>query len=222
MGSVLCCLADDGRPVCCFCLPWPIFNAAHNHNHNSGSIARPRADTRVAPDQGRISLTAPTQHDSMDTFRCPPRPLPWDDPRFSHRKEHHPLVGGHDKASTTFDKSGSLGESKNADSIPNSKAVKDDGPSTAVKDDGSSTAVKDDGSSIKHHSDGLHIGKEQVHDLFDFEDDCPICLEEYDYENPKMTLQCNHNFHLCCIYEWMERSQACPVCSKVMLFHEDA
>ncbi|KAF0921736.1 hypothetical protein E2562_017006 [Oryza meyeriana var. granulata] len=200
MGSILCCLADDDRHVCCFCLPWPVFN----DGHSSGSIGRQRADTRVAPDQGRSSLTAPTQQDSMDTFHCPPRPLPYDDPQFRHQTEHHPLVDGLDKASTTFDKSSSLRESKNA------------------KIESKSTAVEDDGSSVKHHSEGLDIGKAQVHDLFDFEDDCPICLEEYDYENPKITLQCNHNFHLSCIYEWMERSQACPICAKVMLFHEDA
>ncbi|KAG6477271.1 hypothetical protein ZIOFF_066524 [Zingiber officinale] len=54
------------------------------------------------------------------------------------------------------------------------------------------------------------------------EDVCPICFEDYTTENPKTTLQCNHEFHLGCIYEWMERSCACPFCSKIMLFDEDA
>uniref|UniRef100_A0A0D9VW31 RING-type E3 ubiquitin transferase n=1 Tax=Leersia perrieri TaxID=77586 RepID=A0A0D9VW31_9ORYZ len=206
MGSILCCLADDGRAVCCFCLPWPAFNDAPRP-HNSGSVGRQRADTRVAPDQGRINLTAPTHQDSMDTFRCPPRPLPYDDPRFSHHEtEHHPLVGRHEKASTAFDKSSNFAESKDDDKRSNSAAAKDD-----------------DGSSVKQHSKGLDVGTAAaLIDPFEYEDDCPICLEDYNYENPNITLQCNHNFHLSCIYEWMERSQACPVCAKVMLFHENA
>ncbi|KAG6524206.1 E3 ubiquitin-protein ligase At3g02290-like [Zingiber officinale] len=53
------------------------------------------------------------------------------------------------------------------------------------------------------------------------EDACPICLEEYTTENPRSTLQCSHQFHLCCVYEWMERSDACPFCSELMLFKED-
>ncbi|KAL5217034.1 hypothetical protein ABZP36_017718 [Zizania latifolia] len=201
MGSVLCCMPDDGEAFCCFCLPWPFFN----NSNSSRSIGRQRGDTRVAPDQGRITLTAPhgsQQQDSMDTFRCPPRPLPYDDPRFSHQSEQHPLVGGHDKDSTWCDKSSSPG-GKDADDISNC------------------TAVKDGASSVKHHSGSLDMGRTQVYDSSDIEDECPICLEEYDYENPQITLQCNHQFHLSCTYEWMERSEACPVCAKVMVFSED-
>uniref|UniRef100_A0A6M2EDQ1 RING-type E3 ubiquitin transferase n=1 Tax=Populus davidiana TaxID=266767 RepID=A0A6M2EDQ1_9ROSI len=50
------------------------------------------------------------------------------------------------------------------------------------------------------------------------EEDCPICLEEYDLENPKLTTKCEHQFHLSCILEWMERSESCPVCDKEMIF----
>ncbi|MED6170900.1 hypothetical protein PIB30_035581 [Stylosanthes scabra] len=46
------------------------------------------------------------------------------------------------------------------------------------------------------------------------EDACPICLEEYDAENPKLTTKCHHYFHLACILEWMERSETCPVCDQ--------
>ncbi|KDP25410.1 hypothetical protein JCGZ_20566 [Jatropha curcas] len=49
------------------------------------------------------------------------------------------------------------------------------------------------------------------------EDVCPICLEEYDAENPKITTKCEHHFHLACILEWMERSETCPVCDKEMI-----
>ena len=47
-------------------------------------------------------------------------------------------------------------------------------------------------------------------------DHCPTCLEAYTPENPKIATQCNHHFHLSCIYEWLQRSRLCPVCSKAM------
>ncbi|KAL5547059.1 hypothetical protein UlMin_006746 [Ulmus minor] len=49
------------------------------------------------------------------------------------------------------------------------------------------------------------------------EDACPIYLEEYDVENPKLMTKCEHHFHLACILEWMERSETCPVCDQVCL-----
>ncbi|GFQ05017.1 E3 ubiquitin-protein ligase at3g02290 [Phtheirospermum japonicum] len=54
------------------------------------------------------------------------------------------------------------------------------------------------------------------------EDVCPTCLEEYTTENPKIITKCSHHFHLGCIYEWMERSDNCPVFGKVMAFDETA
>ncbi|XVF85777.1 hypothetical protein PTKIN_Ptkin17bG0144700 [Pterospermum kingtungense] len=54
----------------------------------------------------------------------------------------------------------------------------------------------------------------------DEEDVCPTCLEEYITENPKIVLQCSHTYHLSCIYEWMERSEKCPICDKMMIFDE--
>ncbi|XP_021905359.1 E3 ubiquitin-protein ligase At3g02290-like [Carica papaya] len=47
----------------------------------------------------------------------------------------------------------------------------------------------------------------------------PLCTE-YTPENPKIMTKCSHHFHLGCIYEWMERSDSCPVCGKVMVFDE--
>ncbi|KAJ4912966.1 RING/U-box superfamily protein [Raphanus sativus] len=51
-------------------------------------------------------------------------------------------------------------------------------------------------------------------------DECPICLEEYHIDNPKLLTKCGHNFHLACILEWMERSEACPVCDKELVLTE--
>ncbi|XP_034926383.1 probable E3 ubiquitin-protein ligase RHB1A isoform X4 [Populus alba] len=49
------------------------------------------------------------------------------------------------------------------------------------------------------------------------EDACPICLEEYDLENPKHITKCKHHFHLSCILEWMERSDICPICDQEVI-----
>ncbi|XP_076959886.1 uncharacterized protein LOC143636094 [Bidens hawaiensis] len=56
----------------------------------------------------------------------------------------------------------------------------------------------------------------------DDEDVCPICLEEYTIENPRIITKCSHHYHLSCIYEWNERSETCPVCAKLMVFEEMA
>ncbi|KAE8733316.1 Detected protein of confused Function [Hibiscus syriacus] len=52
------------------------------------------------------------------------------------------------------------------------------------------------------------------------EDTCPICLEEYDEENPKLVTKCEHHFHLSCILEWMERSDTCPLCDQEIIFDQ--
>jgi len=42
-----------------------------------------------------------------------------------------------------------------------------------------------------------------------------IHCAEYTPDNPKIITKCCHHFHLGCIYEWMERSDTCPICGKV-------
>lgn len=38
---------------------------------------------------------------------------------------------------------------------------------------------------------------------------------DYDVENPRLTTKCEHDFHLSCLLEWIERSDSCPICDKV-------
>lgn len=61
---------------------------------------------------------------------------------------------------------------------------------------------------------------ESIFDLPEDEDSCPICLDEYDKENPRIDTVCEHHYHLGCILEWMERSDNCPMCDKEILFNE--
>ncbi|KAL8162485.1 hypothetical protein V2J09_013974 [Rumex salicifolius] len=72
-------------------------------------------------------------------------------------------------------------------------------------------------------SDAGNRKSNELNELASEEDDsCPICFEVYDAENPKMVTQCEHEFHLSCILEWMERSDSCPVCDKLKLIANQA
>ena len=60
----------------------------------------------------------------------------------------------------------------------------------------------------------------------DYDNSCPTCFEEYEAENPKITLRCGHHFHLACILEWQEylavqsRDDTCPACDAPIDFQE--
>jgi hypothetical protein len=40
-------------------------------------------------------------------------------------------------------------------------------------------------------------------------DVCPICYEEL---NENIAIDCGHQFHHDCIYEWLKHQQNCPLC----------
>lgn len=75
-------------------------------------------------------------------------------------------------------------------------------------------------SSVKDFSSSMHKGVGYDITFSEDEDVCPTCLEEYTEENPKIITKCFHHYHLSCIYEWMERSETCPVCGTLMEFNE--
>lgn len=66
--------------------------------------------------------------------------------------------------------------------------------------------------------------KHAVYDLLDEDDEdvCPTCLEAYTSENPKITSECGHSFHLQCIVRWQTRSGStyCPICAQPMAYSE--
>lgn len=45
------------------------------------------------------------------------------------------------------------------------------------------------------------------------------CCAEYDKENPRYFTRCEHEFHLACLLDWMERSETCPVCDQVGIIY---
>eukprot|EP00257_Ricinus_communis_P027963 XP_025015377.1 E3 ubiquitin-protein ligase At3g02290 [Ricinus communis] len=73
---------------------------------------------------------------------------------------------------------------------------------------------------IRHSKEKMEPHLLNFYASLDDEDVCPTCLEEYTFDNPRIVTECKHHYHLGCIYEWQERSEHCPVCDKVMVFHE--
>ncbi|OQR97725.1 hypothetical protein ACHHYP_10098 [Achlya hypogyna] len=56
--------------------------------------------------------------------------------------------------------------------------------------------------------------------------ECVMCLDTFSDDNPKIRTLCNcgvnrTNFHLACLYEWVDRDKSCPVCRAVLFFEEN-
>ncbi|XP_054810712.1 E3 ubiquitin-protein ligase At3g02290-like [Prosopis cineraria] len=54
----------------------------------------------------------------------------------------------------------------------------------------------------------------------DSSEECPTCFDSYTDENPKITAECSHHFHLPCILEWQQRSEECPNCRRVLIINK--
>ncbi|XP_039139927.1 probable E3 ubiquitin-protein ligase RHB1A isoform X1 [Dioscorea cayenensis subsp. rotundata] len=150
-----------------------------------------------------------------DTFRAPPAPLPYD-VGLTHAQT----------LPSSFGNSGNKTDHvQPADSLSLGEAV------SGGTSEGLATAESLKGSVLKSTSDDAHDSAkiaedepskfcEPVSSAVDEEDVCPICLEEYDLENPRILTKCEHHYHLACILEWMERSDTCPVCDQIMVFDQ--
>ncbi|KAJ9171406.1 hypothetical protein P3X46_014781 [Hevea brasiliensis] len=129
-----------------------------------------------------------------DTFRSPPAPLPYDvilgGPRSSDSESVRETISG-----------GSF----------ETLATCEDLEEPACKTLASSLPVSPKKPEISKSIEAIVSATEE-------EDACPICLEEYDTQNPKFFTKCEHHFHLSCILEWMERSETCPICDQEMVF----
>ncbi|XP_020591174.1 E3 ubiquitin-protein ligase At3g02290-like isoform X2 [Phalaenopsis equestris] len=171
--------------------------------------AAPSSSSSLAP-------VAPITDESYSsTFRSPPRPLAFDDPIFTRKRDDGP-ARRHEKTLThSYEESESLSRVKNEGKIESAcLAAKLCGYNCRV-----STKCCSE-SSRKHSSTEIMSGATCMFPSSEEEDVCPTCLEEYTSDNPRIILQCSHHFHLGCIYEWMERRELCPICGKVMIFNE--
>lgn len=227
MGSLCCCFhageleeyANPNNPVYqnCLCLRCLVQNCLSGY-----TILFQRGEGHDPPAlENATSFTSTTSQDNIlsEMYSSPPRPLPYDaDPRCFHLHRGG-LVSRREKGSSTH-----LHEESEPLRQSDSDAELDQ-PSCGVR----KCCGSAEGGSKKYFSDPPQKTpfSKQASGEFDYyysssdeEDVCPTCLEEYTTENPKIMTKCSHHYHLGCIYEWMERSESCPVCGKVMEFDE--
>ncbi|KAG6777576.1 hypothetical protein POTOM_017401 [Populus tomentosa] len=229
MGSVCCCLrAEDFEDYMnpensvyrnCMCLGCFVQNFLHVY---TSIFQRGQLHSVPSSIQGAASLTSSSSLDNSlaDMYRSPPRPLPYDaDPRCI-RLQRDGLVSTRDKASShSHEESEPLRSDSDVDS--ESFSTGDKWNVSACEDGGKEQRSR---SSLKLSSAKATVGNGYVYSSSEEEDVCPTCLDgkildlaliEYTQENPKIMTKCSHHFHLGCIYEWMERSDGCPVCGKL-------
>ncbi|THU59710.1 hypothetical protein C4D60_Mb07t04910 [Musa balbisiana] len=177
-----------------------------------------RLDGRSVPSQiqAATSSTSTTAGNTYDNSLCEshhlvPRPLPYEaDPRYAREG----LISRREKSMSHLQE--------------DLQTLRRNGSSSAVE---TLAAVRkriaetEAGQKLTHAESEKNLAAKTRDTGFVFttsedEDVCPTCLEEYSSENPKIVAKCSHHFHLSCIYEWMERSDSCPVCGKEMEFCE--
>ncbi|CAA0820308.1 RING/U-box superfamily protein [Striga hermonthica] len=228
MGSACCCLRDECEDLAnpnssiyrnCICLRCFIQNFMHMYV----SLFHRGEDHHAltSSNQGTTPVTPMTSLDNSlaDMYRSPPRPLPYDaDTRYFRLQRG--LVSRRDKGSShSHDETEPLRTIEADDDESESFGGKNKKWNEFMRDEDESKEYNSR-LSIKLSSAKGTTGFSHIYTSSDDEDVCPTCLEEYTVENPKINTKCCHHFHLGCIYEWMERSDNCPVCGQVMAFDE--
>ncbi|XP_065016693.1 E3 ubiquitin-protein ligase At3g02290-like isoform X1 [Musa acuminata AAA Group] len=223
MGAFCCCLcpedfeehAHTSNPIYrqCICLRYFF----HQLLNGYGAMFQ-RLDGRSVPSQIQTatSSTSTTAGNTYDNSLCEshhlvPRPPPYEaDPRYAREG----LISRREKSMSHIQE--------------DLQTLRRNGSSSAVE---TLAAVRkriaetEAGQKLTHAESEKNLAAKTRDTGFVFttsedEDVCPTCLEEYSSENPKIVAKCSHHFHLSCIYEWMERSDSCPVCGKEMEFCE--
>lgn len=228
MGAVCCCMQSEDfedyvNPNSsvyrnCLCLRCFVQNFVDAY-----TLLFRRGEVHAIPSsiQGAASMTSTASLDNSlsDMYRSPPRPLPYDaDPR-CFRLQRDGLVSRREKgASQSHEESEPLRRSS-IDAESESLSTGDKWNGSACEEGSKDNLNK---SSLKVSSTKPTTESWHLYSSSEDEEVCPTCLEEYTLENPKILTKCSHHFHLGCIFEWMERSESCPVCGKVMVFNETA
>ncbi|KAK6913397.1 Zinc finger, RING-H2-type, partial [Dillenia turbinata] len=217
MGAACCCLRTEDfeeytNPNSaiyrnCICLSCFVQNFLSVY----ASLFR-RGEMHAIPSSAQVAAslttTASLDNSLSDTYRSPPRPLPYDaDPR-CFRLQRDGLVSRREKGSSHLHEESEplRGHIESQESLSAGDKWNESAGEEEYKENHSKT-------SLKLSSAKKAFGVGYIYSTED-EDVCPTCLEEYTEENPKIMMKCSHHFHLGCIYEWMERSENCPVCGK--------
>lgn len=225
MGAFCCCpCGDDFEEYTsssiyrhCTCLRYFF------HQLFSGYVFR-RLEGRAAtsPIHGVSPLTStgpsvPSANSSFsETHHLVPRPPPYDtDPRYS-RLQRDGLVSRREKSmSHTQEASQLLTRNSSSSCVEHLGSGKKKNSADSEEECKPCRSEAEKIMSAKGS-----YGTDYILATSDDEDVCPTCLDEYNPENPKIITKCSHHFHLGCIYEWMERSEFCPLCGKEMEFCE--
>ncbi|KAL6186235.1 hypothetical protein ACLB2K_042356 [Fragaria x ananassa] len=228
MGSLCCCPCGDefedyslpSNPVYrhCACLRYFF------HQLFSGySAPFQRLDGRSVPSPNQAATssvpsgtgTTVANNSSNDTPFSVARPSPFDaDQRYS-RLQRDGLISRREKSMTHLQEDAQQvrRSSSATDSLGSGKKRNGVEAEEDCKSGHSETLEKELASKVAY-------GLTYVLPASEDDDVCPTCLDDYTTENPKITTKCSHHFHLGCIYEWLERSESCPICGKEMEFCE--
>ncbi|XP_047314770.1 E3 ubiquitin-protein ligase At3g02290-like [Impatiens glandulifera] len=229
MGSVCCCLHEDWEDYAnpnstvyrnCLCLQCFLQNFMHMYS--SISSRRGEEHAMSSSSQGTTSLTSPSSLDESfaNLYQNPPRPLPYDvDPRYFCLQRDRLMEKG---SSHTQEETEPLRRDNNSDADSGCLNSGNKWNECTTCDEEVSKEYSSRNSLKLMSAAKMVTGYAHIYSNSDDEDVCPTCLEEYTTENPKIVTKCSHHFHLGCIYEWMERSENCPVCGKAMEFDETA
>ncbi|KAF3431619.1 hypothetical protein FNV43_RR26350 [Rhamnella rubrinervis] len=202
MGNLCCCLnvyepqgSTDGSANACF------LRKLYNH---FAAIFRQRQAQIASSDQGTATAGAPT-NEALETRQSNNRSS-------SASDEHLPC-------NTAYSQQASL-ITRQRQAADNSNKLKQLGGADSNMDQLVPQGRRSNGCHSDSSMDKRNNAFLQSFDSLETEDVCPTCLEEYTPENPKITTECCHGYHLSCIYEWLERKNTCPCCSRVMKFAE--
>ncbi|KAH7662906.1 Zinc finger RING/FYVE/PHD-type protein [Dioscorea alata] len=201
-----CCMSSrraemDRTPIYLYCPPTsePVSSANVTSSVSTGLLVNTNLDTSIP-----------------DTYRAPPSPLPYDVDLACPRT----LL-------TSFENCGNKPDHMQpADLLPPREPVCGDVSegsdiSKSLKGSDCKSRTDDGCDTVKVIEDEPSKFCEPVSlEVNEEEDDCPICLEEYNFENPRTITKCEHHFHLACILEWMERSDTCPVCDQITMLDQ--
>lgn len=205
MGGCCCCASrraqHNGAPVYYYCPQALEEREPLSASHGVASAL-----------SGGLLVDTNLDTSSPDTYRAPPAPMPYD--ADLGRPQTPP--GAQDSASNKIDAAVRATESQ-SQGIVGANAVEAQDAVEEVKEMDCKSQVD----STLPSSKEVELEPSKLSEPFPTieEEDCPICLEEYDAENPRILTKCDHHFHLACILEWMERSDTCPVCDQETVFN---
>lgn len=160
-------------------------------------------------------ITNITDSSLSETYHLVSRPPPYDtDPRYA-RVQREGLVSRREKSiNLTQEESPVLRRNGSSSGVEHLAAQKKWSNTELEGEHKVRRSESTKSLSAKAYNSGYAVATTEDEDV------CPTCLEDYTPENPKIITKCSHHFHLSCIYEWMERSDTCPMCGKEMEFCE--